>query len=520
MRIILHHEDEDCLIAHIAGEMFNIETGKYWYNQGKKVEESERKPYPAYKSGYVTASIRASYGVLVLPNMNYSSRFLQCIADKLEELSEEHEQRQGFHHLQSYAALETSNDHFNVTRVKNTLKGTKFDADAILSYQRIFSRQFATLDARSRQIGMNRFTWFIFDMDSLIYSIENYPKPTIDSILQLVMIVYDKKGIFKFSNNEFVSHKLSWKDIHITRNFRDVLYLGEVSAKLMTELEARGRKLLVENPTVPTPGIVNPLPSPSPGAVLGREFLDLVKEYVEHHRRPEFILSSHLSCVALILCPIRRAGFEIIRHLGNWEIYQHSSMVNIPLHRITNQIFEDDFRNLSIHNPQPGKCALCNTPLYEDIYVKLDASTTQEGLAYCSICMHATFTINEGKFRHDSQGRCLYTSQDTIIRTRYPVKVVNILLELPVDDLVRDILRACFAKVYWEPLESGSALYLGLNEHDSKLPETYYLAWDGTISNYISEYATPKQKKRRDLTAKFPQLMDQTLFFLAKVLTP
>jgi hypothetical protein len=361
-------------------------------------------------------------------------------------------------------------------------------------------------------------------MNNLIYSIENYSGPIIDPVAQLVTILYDKKKIFAYQANEIVCNQACWQNVKLTKNFHDILYLGNVSSELMAKLRVRGNELIssvspLTSSDMGTSTTTSTITPPSPKAVMGRELLDLVEIYKHYRNRPEFVLSSYLSSTVLILCPVRRGAFEIIRHLGNWTIFQVSAFANIPLHHYRGTVYEDDFSNLVINNPKDGCCANCNTPLYEDIYVKYEYETSIEGTAYCPVCIHATFSHTTGRLGHDIRGQLLYTNTNTIIRSKYPRSSTELIEELPVDDIVKNILKASFGIIYHEQEEINSALYLGISLNSKTLPENYYIAWDGPVAKYVIDYAGEKQRKKRQMYSKFKDIFNGGILFSAKILS-
>src|SRR6202012_5510838 len=119
----------------------------------------------------------------------------------------------------------------------------------------------------------------------------------------------------------------------------------------------------------------------------------------------------------MFICSTRGAVYEIIRHLGNWDIFD-SSLYLTTIHNLNMEIYKVDFQNITINNNlrrvrtvitnneliSNDVCCLCNTPLYDDIYLLFLTKNTKQCMAVCRVCMHSRFEINNDRITQNDNG--------------------------------------------------------------------------------------------------------------------
>jgi hypothetical protein len=535
MRIIHHMDDDQILINRIAGEMFNIEAGKCIYTQG--VENLDPKirnmNYPIYKVSGGKVSIRASYGVLFLPEINNQTLLIGKLSRRIIEISAKYEADMKQCHLKTHSTLETGSEHFTVVRAKNNLHGTDdLEHDTGSFPQRKFILSPTALNKKNTNIGDGaRFIWFIYNIDDLLRSVENYTNPFIEPITQFVGILYDKNNIFTFTDGQLVSEQITFKYTRLGSKYKDILYMGETSPKLIDSLKEKIKELTPPPSTqtmnedgTSTVSVSSNISSEKQN--LERELSSLVSIYNDNYMKPEFVLSSYLGSSSLMICPVRRGAFEIIRHLGKWSLYQYA--INISFQSMVNTVYEVNFRDIIINNSlrvpniHNDICSHCQTPLYDDIYVVFTNTNSREGVAICPTCMHSTFDYKHGteNFQQINDGKILYSPTEIVARTKYPRTVSSIIDQLQIDKIVKDILNLSFLCVSIEIMQSSRALYIGINENAKVLPKKYFIAWYGPIYSYISTYANKKYAKKRKFSKKFPNIFENAIIFSANILNP
>lgn len=438
MRIFLHSAD---VIYRIACEMFNIELGEFYYDNGVIV--NKKTPYPQFELDGITTSIRTPYGIL------YADIEIKIIREALEKISAQYVKQYGMSHLELPFIIQSKSEQF--TRLcSNNL----FTSEANRTFWQ-HSGSNAEITATLSIVSNSRFAWVILPLSDLLVSIERsiYQQDTLN---QLISIVYDHTNYFTFADNEFASQEVTFKSTKIGRIYKDILYLGEVNDRTLAKLKKND----------------------------DYESKSLSEMYDNYKHMPGFILSGTMTPSILILCKIRHGAFEIIRHLGKWDIYKSSILDCLDIHQIELPIYECTYHDVCIDNTPYALshdiCSCCNTPLYDDIYVIFPMRDHNIARAVCPVCMHSTFIIEDGKYTATSKGQLLYNSTDTIARLKYPRKLEEILLQLPVDNLIRDILRASFNSMIIELESPYLAIYL--------YGEKTYIGWSGPISKFIIDH--------------------------------
>jgi hypothetical protein len=504
MRVFLNSGNEDEVVACIAGEMFNLEIGKNIFSGG--VENTDPKiraaNYPTFKLSSGTVSIKASYGVLFLRNSNPADHFLLKIKKKIAELTINYHKKEGVCHLQTVSALETGSEQFMLLRTKrNNIDRTYYPTSYLNRKNSISSNQ--------------SFTWYIISIEDLLTNVENYESLTVDPLVQLVSILYDKNDMFIYENNTLTLEQISIYKTKAGSRFKDVIFLGEVSVQLMKSIKER-----VDSLKPITTVVTNSDGSTTEKTELSEEdkYIEaelrlLIHIYKDYRKKPEFILSNYNSSNALILCPIRAGAIEIIRQLGDWSVFQNSFYIDMI--GIEEVIYEIDYRDIILSN---DRCMTCKTPLYGDIYIMFQDNQSIEGTAVCPVCMHTKFNITAGNtYRQSNLGATLWDGTQTIARAKYPFSVEDIINTMPCDNTVKDILNLSFKKRYFEKHGISKALYLGIDEETKVLPQKIYLAWSGSISQYILSYAG-KKKKKNNIPARFPNILEKVVVFSASIL--
>jgi hypothetical protein len=496
MRIFLSTERE-LTIRRVAGEMFNLEAGIQFYDNGALLPEASRKSYPRYVDQYKMSVIRAPFGLLVLPPDHHN--LLGAVLSELASITESRRQenRFGRYHLNWTATLESESEHFTALRAKGQL-----DPDDVEGFK--FRNVINIADEptiRPKLLARARFTWFVTDLDEFVADFENYGQHVINPYWQLVGIMYDAPGIFRFLDNSFISEQISWRDIRSLAKFRDVVPWGEATGDRIAQIES----WIQEN-----------IKAGSPKRIAVREIIDFYyKKCILHN----FILSGHSHTCGMVLCPVRRGAFEFIRHLGKWEIFENIiSSGDPPLVNLsTYEIYEVDYKRVVIDSEaqDPDRCFNCGTPLYDDFYAVYSSRQSSVGRAICAVCLHSKFG-RDGAGRRCclANGSLLFQIGEIVARVKHPRTAGDLISELPVDDFVRYILRLLFQS---DPVFESAAPFRALGFGSTKDP---IIAWSGPLSVYATNFALPNNRQHQDFFKKISDSPGEIPVFIANVLNP
>jgi hypothetical protein len=424
MRIFLPSET---VIQKIAGEMFNIELGQFYYDNGIIVDK--KTPYPQFNLDGVITSLRSRYGILYI-----NDRLVKQVQDELFYISQQYEIQYDKHHFNEEFITRTSAEQFTHLCVK----GFNYTNSSRLF---IFSNK--NLHKIMRDAPSDtRFVWIVLSLSDLLREIEECDIS--GSINQLISIVYDYENYFIFRDNEFLSHELTFAYTKIGKFYKDVIYMGEVNEKTMA---------LVKNHNTSESNILT--------------------HFYEHNKNSaKFILSSILTTNIITLCAIRGGALEIIRHLGNWEIYRKALFDYIPVCEIQVPVYECTYSDVIIDDT----CSFCDTPLYDDIYV-CSNNLNKKVDAICNVCIHCAF-ISEESIYACANGYPLYSSCDVVGKLKHPRSFNEVLDLLPVDTLVRNIIRASFNSAHIENIDMHKSIHFATDSQK-------YIGWNGSISSFI-----------------------------------
>lgn len=446
MRVII---DSTNIYVRLAAEMINIESGRQLYDNGVRILEDEKGKetkqksnfYPNFEIDGVVTSIRAAFGVLYLPDdLAGNAQMISKLMKTIEDMAEKE-------NLNSYAALETGNEHFNVLRAKNNYRGTSITSLAETAFpQRRAVVGCKYFSGRDAYIAGARFNWFIFPISALILEAESYNSARIHPNTQLVSVLYDRDKLFRYADNELIIEQVTIYDIRF--NYCDIIWKGKVSLDLIKSFPQSDDSI----------------------------YSTTTSDYRKYHNYAGFVLSNYLDPSALMLCPIRRGGLEIARQLGKKPIFPG------PVYALEQTVREFDeelptFDRIDL-------CYNCETPLYGDIYLVFASITQKIGTPHCPICLHSIPYL------------CKRT--DIVTRVKHPRGVNQVIDMMDVDDLVKNILRLSFGDVWIDrPRVNGDvnmAMFLGWDGSDTPDFSKVFIAWRGSMTSYICDYLPQLQK--------------------------
>jgi hypothetical protein len=470
MKIIV--ETGDSIATKLAAEMFNIELGKYYFEYNGEI--AKKQPYyPMYHIDGVSTSIKTNRAYLILP-ANFDEA---AIHDEYKRLKDIYIKMTKKDHLQEYAGLNTHSNHFTKLKAINKHYVRKIQYDIIYIDDHV------------------RFTWHILRMDAFLQMIEDYFNSRLSLISQIVTVLYDKNHLYTYNEDTILSSQLSIKDLRVCQNFQNIIYFGDVSRERIDDYKS---KILPNH--------------------ISRDLNEIVEFYNSNPKKG--IISLNMWHFDLVLCPIRKGSFEIIRHYGNWNIFCNS-FLNLPIQIINKPIYEVDFLDVCIDNTfqRNDVCNNCATPLYDEFYMKFSNNQTCIGVAICAICMHSTFTTTSIGISYSKYGDTLYTKNDILAKVKHPRSILEIIASLQVDPVVKKILISSFSYIYVEQYHQKTALYFGLIENfdkSEKLPESdIFISWNDSLTDYAIEYCPGST-----IMKKYPDVVKNAIIFPANILTP
>ena len=444
----INNFDFNIAMQDILSEAFNIEAGKVYYKNGKLSPDSKQK-YPSFVINDIKTTLKSNIGCIFVPN-EYINNFSMKFKTGIISMSEKFKKQLHFDHLQVYSSLETGTDHFTVLKVKNNIETTstsKTKSDDIIK-RKICINEFEKIEKLSLDA---KFTWLIYDHNQFIDDLNNYSYRRIPIICQLVSIFYDPEHILNLTNNQIYVNNLSFKNFRIFKNLLNICTYGEITPDFIDKYKY-SNKLDLSN---------------------------IIEIWKKNIKKPEFLPGWNSFGLSIILCQHRRAGFEIIRHLGNKYIYNTKY---IPLCNIEHVIYQVDYSDVIIDHSIIAKanniCSHCDTPLYDDIYMIFEDKTSNIGKAYCAICLHSTFDPESHIVKRD--GEPLYKKSDIIARLKYPTKLSEIIDHMEIDDILKNILLSSYNKIYLDYDEYlNNAMYLNFSSNQK------YIGWSDGINNFL-----------------------------------
>lgn len=464
MRFIENSENRDRVIA---GEMINMECGKKIYDHGQLIHSpGKHQAYPDIQHEGVRTMIKSNFGILFLDLNNDQigdvslSRWLRTLSDTIDDMmTESSEYLIRYNRLGGYMPIDAEENGFTLMKVKkmspfsNTLIEQNRQVITGGGYNRVlWSKPNVNVDSSGDQIGKNRFTWFIYDINRLIAGVcigSLKPNPTI-SMHSYFTIVYDPEHIFKLDG--YVRRDIGPLDLKYIKKITPLHSFGEITEEHLEAIRACKRREDY------------------------RELDKLIKfRYHQLHTKmyPNYI--PFIPEYRIIYSSDRLGSIELIRQLGLWKIYSGigDSTAKAKIHGIkfsdgsNKPVYDVEFNQITIDNtlirpaydfsnfsspesesdenvPTPNdRCWHCKTPLYETIYLYIINPDSLRGVAVCSVCTHTMFSVDKKCLASSWSKARLYTNEYLIAKTQYP-RYSRDVVSMVSNDLVRDVIGAMF----------------------------------------------------------------------------
>ena len=456
-------------MKNILSECFNIEAGKVYSQNGKLLSEDEMKKapgYPTFTIDNIKTNIKSNMGFIFV-DQKYIETFRREFENGIIELSQEFKEKMKYDHLQIYSAFETGSEHFTTLKIKHKYDGTDCSKQTSFTKRIIYINN--TFDKLDKLVGVARFLWVIYSIDQFMHDLQNIENRLIPISCQLVSVFYDTEKLINLNDGELKVSNLTFRDFNFCQNILTISSYGEINEAFLIKFAK------TEDKTLKTM----------------IEYLNL------NLKKPEYLAGWNFQDFPLIICEKRKAAFEIIRHLGNANIYDSKI---IPINAIDQIIYESAYNDIVIDKSNIQKnndiCINCDTPLYDDIYVVCPNKKSNIGKAVCPICLHSYFI--PGTQIVASTGEKLYNSSDIITRVKYPRTVQQVIESIKVDKIVKHILLSLYQPIQKDTVDRNyiTALYLNFKSPNQKK----YIAWNSAIGHFISYIRNPSN----EIYTKFP----------------
>lgn len=250
----------------------------------------------------------------------------------------------------------------------------------------------------------------------IIYNLDHLVKKSVNlylfsSICELCSIVYDNMNIFDLEDNKIYIDNITYKNI---KCFKNIMFISN-----------------------------NKIYDKDPSSI------------------PEYA-SSWDTQGGIMVCTKRSIGFEIMKHYNEKIIQARYESIT----DIYNDIYNVKYYKGMIDR---DTCNLCNTPLYDLIYVIFLHKYSKKGIPYCGICMHSNYSLFDGKLLYDFTFRN-YRSTDYIAKVKYPRSLSDVINGLSIDDEIKIILKL-FSEKYNIEIYGNSKYIIFKN----------YIAWSGSM---------------------------------------
>ena len=436
-------------IKDITAEGFNLEAGKQYYQNGKLIHNNKKLlPYPTFTIDNISVTIKASMAFIFVPN-KIMGVFCKNFKTSIIAASDQFKTMYGFDHLQTYSSLEINSDHFTLLKSKHNIEGClTSNPNFENSKRRIFVNE--NNDKLDKIIGLSRFTWVIYSIEQFMDDLVNWHSRKIPISCQLISIFYDPDKLLNLENGELRISNLTFREFNLCNKLLNVCSYGSLDDHFVDKYKD----------TEPHQNF---------------EIFELMQTINLESDKPEFLAGWYDTDLSIALCEKRKAGFEIIRQLGDFSIYAGNS--TILMEKVNQPIYLVDYQDINTGD----RCAKCNTPLHGDIYIICPDKKSNTGIPYCPICLHSSFDSETSKYHPD--GILLYTTDDIIVRTSYPTTTKQIIDSLPIDDVVKDIIYQSYQPLCIESYYNSKAIYIN---HANLTSQKKYIGWNGDINQYIS----------------------------------
>lgn len=208
--------------------------------------------------------------------------------------------------------------------------------------------------------------------------------------------------------------------------------------------------------------------------LLGRDILDDL-----HPRNTE--VGKRYHDLSIIISDLVGPGLEIIKHY-NPNIVKNLNRKGINIFNLAQEVYEVTWGQIKVTNRQyeNDRCDICDTPLYEDIYLLLPNKESNIARAACPVCLHSNFNVSDNKPVYYPSGFRIY-DKEVIVRTVYP-RTMEEILPPELSPLKKEVLLASREPKSARRLGDSQAVYFG------STPEGYkYLLWTGRLSELVSQ---------------------------------
>lgn len=458
--------DQNLAFKEISYECFNLEEGKLCYKNGVLVPNLNFTPYPTFTIDNVKTFIKTNVGFIFMP-YKIINNFINLFSSSLINLNDEFEQKTNRDPFENYIALETGTDHFTILKTKyNNININN------LSKRKIYFNEFYE-NITNIISEIHKFTWIIYSIDQFTEDLSKYNYRSIPISCQLISIFYDPDKLINLKNGSLQISNLTFKHFNICKNLLHVCHYGQINDEFINKYSNSTDVILI----------------------------NFINNFKNEINKPEYLPGWEYIKIStnIMLCPIRRGAFEIIKHLGNKLIYENFIM--IPIFNIYQPIYDVEYSEIIIDNSSVQKnnkiCINCDTPLYDDIYIIFNDPLSNIGKSYCPTCLHCKFDPETHLMSYN--GDFLFKiGIDIIARVKYPISVKQVIDQIDIDEIIKDILIQSFKPIYIDSNDDMfyQALYFNFDNKSNKIinnNQKRYLGWNYKIDQFIS-YAYNKNE--------------------------
>lgn len=414
--------DLNSVIGMITDYCMNIEIGKHIFeNQEiivKTLDDYKKAPSVLrYSLKGVHTIIRAPYGYIYLPE-DLMNQFIRMFEKAMILKTKQFSDHFGFNHLSSYRSVEIYAESFVTLKVeKNITAKTKHAA------------RYITKEPDLNKEGFDNFIWVFNTIEQLIHEISDIPVESSDMLKQLISIIYDPNNIINLQNGEMLINNLYPKYFRICNNLISLSHYG-------------GDDNYVKN-----------LADQSNISFSIRDIKNQnLAAWVDVGIRPYF-------------CEKRKTAFEIIRQLGNYDIFDSRWFIKF----IDCECIDTN------KGPIIDTCSICSTPFYNEVYYVHN----KPGEAYCYVCIHTP--MNQG--RQSNDGEALFLNS-TVSRAQIQTKLEDIVNKIKCDEIYADYLIQGFGEHLIDEYEESKVIYFNFFNKD-KYRGKNIICFSGSLTNFM-----------------------------------
>jgi len=245
------------MVKVIVGEMVNIESGKYLYDDGELIKRpaGEKPPsYPSIECNGTTTTFKSNIGIIYLPlsRSEELNSFAQVLKIEIDKMDKKHKHLTGFARVERYAghftAMKAKPNYANSTLV---VESGKMDNPA--GYLRMIDVNTSASSLNSR-MGKNRFNWFIFPQMLVLKNLQNFENPRFSPLTQFISIYYDQQDLLMAPHNTKLEDNITLEHFRVCQNLMTFKVLETVvkeskpaKKKEFTPKQLADRKKLRDN---------------------------------------------------------------------------------------------------------------------------------------------------------------------------------------------------------------------------------------------------------------------------------